>query len=69
MVKGWEQLNAADGLVPYLDYTTPDFYDSLSADLQGVIDGSLSPGELSSKMQRSYSGFQEKKRSEGKQER
>ncbi|WP_314173147.1 ABC transporter substrate-binding protein [Streptomyces winkii] len=66
MVKGWEQLNAADGLVPYLDYTTPDFYDSLSADLQGVINGSVSPGELSSKMQRSYTDFQEKKRAEGK---
>lgn len=68
MVEGWEQLNAADGLVPYLDYTTPDFYDSLSADLQGVIDGSVSPGELSSKMHRSYTRFQEDKRAEGEQQ-
>nr|WP_258396624.1 extracellular solute-binding protein [Streptomyces sp. Amel2xB2] len=64
MVDGWKQLNAADGLVPYLDYTTPDFYDSLSADLQGVIDGSVSPEQLSEKMQRSYTGFAKDKRAE-----
>jgi len=67
MIDGWQQLNADDGLVPYLDYTTPTFYDSLSADLQGVIDGKISPDEFSSKMQRSYTGFQDKQRAERKQ--
>ncbi|WP_069813511.1 ABC transporter substrate-binding protein [Streptomyces sp. TP-A0874] len=64
LVEGWERLNRDDGLVPYLDYTTPDFYDTLSADLQGVIDGSLSPDELARSMQKEYAGFQEKQRSE-----
>ncbi|WP_181765122.1 ABC transporter substrate-binding protein [Streptomyces albidus (ex Kaewkla and Franco 2022)] len=66
MIDGWRQLNADDGLVPYLDYTTPTFYDSLSADLQGVIDGKTSPDELATAMQRSYSDFQDKQRAEGK---
>jgi raffinose/stachyose/melibiose transport system substrate-binding protein len=67
MTEGWRRLNEADGLVPYLDYTTPDFYDGLSADLQGVIDGSTEPGELADRMQRSYTRFQDEKRAEGKQ--
>ncbi|SCK53425.1 carbohydrate ABC transporter substrate-binding protein, CUT1 family (TC 3.A.1.1.-) [Streptomyces sp. WMMB 714] len=60
MVDGWRKLNDSDGLVPYLDYTTPTFYDSLSADLQGVIDGKLTPEELSTRMDRSYTSFQDK---------
>jgi raffinose/stachyose/melibiose transport system substrate-binding protein len=66
MIDGWRQLNAEDGLVPYLDYTTPTFYDSLSADLQGVVDGKISPEKLSSRMQSSYTDFQDKQRAERK---
>ncbi|MGH3324941.1 MAG: extracellular solute-binding protein, partial [Streptomyces sp.] len=69
MIDGWRRLNGADGLVPYLDYTTPTFYDSLSADLQGVIDGSISPDKLSASMQRAYTDFEDKKRAEAKPKR
>jgi raffinose/stachyose/melibiose transport system substrate-binding protein len=57
MVAGWRQLSAHDGLVPYLDYTTPGFYDFLTAALQGVIDGRTSPQELAASMQRRYEKF------------
>ncbi|GAA2104510.1 extracellular solute-binding protein [Streptomyces albiaxialis] len=57
MFAGWEKLNAADGLVPYLDYTTPTFYDTLSADLQGVLSGKLAPDEFAARMQKEYAEF------------
>ncbi|WP_369202650.1 ABC transporter substrate-binding protein [Streptomyces sp. PU-14G] len=65
MVAGWEALNEADGLVPYLDYTTPTFYDTLSADLQGVLSGDIGPEELASRMQKSYDDFRAQQRAEG----
>ncbi|NSC24896.1 extracellular solute-binding protein, partial [Streptomyces albus subsp. chlorinus] len=65
MIAGWKKLNAADGLVPYLDYTTPTFYDTLSADLQGVLSGSVAPGRLAARMQKEYEDFRaEQKRDE-----
>ncbi|MFI6348641.1 extracellular solute-binding protein [Streptomyces sp. NPDC050560] len=64
MVAGWQALNAHDGLVPYLDYTTPTFYDFLSAKLQDVISGKLDPDRLGPDMQKEYAAFlaQQKKR-------
>ena len=35
---------ATDGLVPYLDYATPTFYDTLAAALQDLIDGQQHAG-------------------------
>lgn len=61
---GWRRLSSADGLVPYLDYTTPTFYDSLSAALQGVINGSTSPSRLAASMQRDYAAFHKKQRTQ-----
>ena len=34
LVGGWQQLNKANGLVPYLDYSTPTFYDTVTSALQ-----------------------------------
>ncbi|AXK35627.1 extracellular solute-binding protein [Streptomyces armeniacus] len=64
MVEGWEQLNEDDGMVPYLDYTTPTIFDTLTADLQGLLEGSLSPDKLVSKMQEEYETFREKQSGE-----
>jgi raffinose/stachyose/melibiose transport system substrate-binding protein len=70
MTDGWQKLNEDDGLVPYLDYTTPGFYDSLSSRLQGVINGSLPPQRLASSMQHDYSAFRaEQRASERKNKR
>lgn len=68
MTAGWQRLNDADGLVPYLDYTTPTFYDTLSADLQGLLSGSLAPEELASRMQKEYDEFRSRQRAEGGEE-
>ena len=57
MIRGWQRLSEQDGLVAYLDYTTPGFYDFLSAGLQDVIDGRLSPDALTADMQREYEEF------------
>ncbi|MBL1098778.1 extracellular solute-binding protein [Streptomyces coffeae] len=57
MIDGWKRLSAADGLVPYLDYATPTFYDTLSAALQGVVSGKTSPGKLATTLQRDYGRF------------
>ncbi|MFE9330091.1 ABC transporter substrate-binding protein [Streptomyces sp. NPDC006925] len=65
MVAGWEKLNAADGLVPYLDYTTPTFYDTLSADLQGVLSGDLGPDEFAERTQKEYAEFRAQQRTDG----
>ena len=32
----WQKLNDADGLIPYLDYTTPTFYDDISGGHPGA---------------------------------
>ncbi|WP_051803310.1 ABC transporter substrate-binding protein [Streptomyces albus] len=65
MFTGWQRLNEADGLVPYLDYTTPGFYDSLSADLQGVLSGSTGPGRLAGRMQQQYDDFRKRQDAAG----
>ena len=33
----WKRLNSADGLIPYLDYTTPTFYDDISGGVQRLM--------------------------------
>ena len=49
----WEKLNEADGIIPYLDYTTPTFYDDISALDPGAA------GEASRTRPSSPSGVQE----------
>lgn len=44
-------------LLPYLDYATPTFSDTLGDALQGLIDGQLSPKEFTEKLQADYSEF------------
>ncbi|MFE6779182.1 extracellular solute-binding protein [Streptomyces sp. NPDC057702] len=62
MVEGWRRLGEADGLVPYLDYATPTFYDTLSEGLQGVIGGTRSPERFASTAQRDYGAFTDRQR-------
>ncbi|QLH19891.1 extracellular solute-binding protein [Streptomyces sp. Rer75] len=57
MIDGWKRLSDADGLVPYLDYATPTFYDTLSAALQGVVSGKTSPQKLAATLQQDYGAF------------
>ncbi|WP_420000226.1 extracellular solute-binding protein [Streptomyces boninensis] len=62
MAEGWKRLNAADGLVPYLDYATPTFYDTTSQSLQKLMAGDLSPGDFAAKLQQDYGAFMKKQR-------
>ncbi|WP_327659352.1 MULTISPECIES: extracellular solute-binding protein [unclassified Streptomyces] len=57
MVDAWRQLTSADGLVPYLDYATPTFYDTSSAALQDLIAGKTSPRNFARKLQSDYAPF------------
>ncbi|MES4904057.1 MULTISPECIES: extracellular solute-binding protein [unclassified Streptomyces] len=62
MIAGWKRLSAADGLVPYLDYSSPTFFDTITAALQGVISGKTSPGEFATTLQQDYGAFMKKQR-------
>ncbi|HET8599145.1 MAG TPA: extracellular solute-binding protein [Segeticoccus sp.] len=57
MVQGWETLSQDDGLVPYLDYSTPTFYDTITASLQGLIGGKLTPQQFTQRLQSDYQSF------------
>ena len=53
----WHTVNQDGGITPYLDYATPTFYDTLTANLQNLIGGKLSPREFASALQDDYSKF------------
>lgn len=57
MIETWRRLNEADGLVPYLDYATPTFYDTISEALQDLIAGNSTPGEFAATLQEDYGSF------------
>lgn len=65
MIAAWKRLNEDDGLVPYLDYSTPTFYDTISAGLQDLIAGKTSPDDFAKKLQDDYGPFMEKQRGDG----
>jgi raffinose/stachyose/melibiose transport system substrate-binding protein len=50
----WQKLNEADGVIPYLDYTTPTFYDDISAAIQELLDGKSSSQEFTSGVQKDF---------------
>jgi len=54
---GWDKLNSADGLVPYLDYSTPTFYDTITADIQSLMGGKDTPQAFVSSAEKDYSTF------------
>lgn len=57
MVAGWTQISAADGLAPYLDYSTPTFYDTVTAALQSLIGGQMTPRRFAQTLQDDYGKF------------
>ncbi|HEX6517234.1 MAG TPA: extracellular solute-binding protein [Nocardioidaceae bacterium] len=57
MVDGWEKLSSANGLVPYLDYSTPTFYDTITSSLQSLVGGQMSPEEFAKSLQADYDRF------------
>jgi raffinose/stachyose/melibiose transport system substrate-binding protein len=57
MVDGWQKVSKVDGLVPYLDYSTPTFYDTLTAALQSLIGGQTTPEKFAQTLQADYAKF------------
>jgi raffinose/stachyose/melibiose transport system substrate-binding protein len=59
VANAWEKLNEADGVIPYLDYTTPTFYDDISSAIQELLAGKQSPTEFTAGVQEAYDKWAE----------
>ncbi|MEV7390883.1 extracellular solute-binding protein [Streptomyces sp. NPDC091215] len=55
----WKAVSEKDGLLPYLDYTTPTFYDTLTAAVQELTAGQLTPRAFGAQLQSDYAQFQQ----------
>ncbi len=53
----WKAVSTQDGLLPYLDYTTPTFYDTLTSALQEMLAGRQSPQKFGATLQADYAAF------------
>jgi raffinose/stachyose/melibiose transport system substrate-binding protein len=53
----WKALTERDGLVPYLDYATPSFYDEITAAVQRLLAGRVAPEEFTAGLQEDYAEF------------
>ncbi|MER6222225.1 hypothetical protein ABT189_16950 [Streptomyces sp900105755] len=55
----WKAVSEKDGLLPCLDYTTQTFHDTLTAAVQELTAGQLSPQALGAQLQSDYASFQQ----------
>jgi raffinose/stachyose/melibiose transport system substrate-binding protein len=53
----WKALGEGDGLVPYLDYSTPDFYDQITAAVQKLMAARQPAAGFTSDLQADYEKF------------
>jgi raffinose/stachyose/melibiose transport system substrate-binding protein len=53
----WSKLTQANGLVPYIDWSTPTFYNTISDNLQSLMAGRQSASAFGSALQGDYAGF------------
>ena len=51
----WAQVGEEDLLVPYLDYATETFYDTITAAVQDLLAGQRSPQEFLEHLEAEYS--------------
>jgi raffinose/stachyose/melibiose transport system substrate-binding protein len=54
----WRTISKKDGLVPYLDYATPTFYDAITAGVQNLMSGQVPPRRFLQQLQENYETFQ-----------
>ncbi|MFE3448269.1 extracellular solute-binding protein [Nonomuraea sp. NPDC059194] len=59
MFTAFATVTKQDGLVPYLDYATPTFADTLGAALQDLLAGKASPPEFLATLEKDYKTFVE----------
>ena len=55
----WKTLDDADGLIPYLDYTTPTFFEDISGAIQRLLGGKDDPEQFVTGVQDKFSKFTE----------
>jgi raffinose/stachyose/melibiose transport system substrate-binding protein len=53
----WDAVTGGDGLLPYLDYATPDSYNLLTAQVQALMAGEVEPSEFLDLLQAEYESF------------
>jgi raffinose/stachyose/melibiose transport system substrate-binding protein len=53
----WRRLNDADGIIPYLDYTTPTFFDDISSAIQELLGGKQDPQEFTAGVEEAFRKF------------
>jgi raffinose/stachyose/melibiose transport system substrate-binding protein len=58
LFKAWKTITSSDGLVPYLDYSTPTFYDTLSANVQKLTAGKIDAKAFTADNQADMDKFQ-----------
>ena len=58
MVDTAVDVTTADGVVPYEDWATPTFYDTLTAAIQELMAERITPQEFVDKVQKDYADFQ-----------
>ncbi|MEZ0165845.1 extracellular solute-binding protein [Kineococcus sp. LSe6-4] len=59
IVGQWREVSTGGGLVPYLDYATPTFYDTLTAGVQQLTGGQFTPEQFTESLQEDYADFLE----------
>jgi raffinose/stachyose/melibiose transport system substrate-binding protein len=59
VAQAWKTLNEKQGLVPYLDYATPTFYDDVSGAIQKLLAEKDKPQAFTQDVQKDYSKFTE----------
>ena len=59
IASAWQKLNEADGVIPYLDYTTPTFYDDITAAIQELLAGKQDPAQFTAGVQRKFDKWAE----------
>jgi raffinose/stachyose/melibiose transport system substrate-binding protein len=55
--EAWGQLNESDGLIPYLDYATPTFFDEISGAIQQLLAGRQDPAEFTAGVESAFRKF------------
>src|SRR3954451_2326471 len=59
VANAWQKLNAADGVIPSLDYTTPTFYDDISSAIQELLAGKQAPAKFAKGVQADFDKWAE----------
>ena len=61
MFAAWRTLTDHEGIVPYLDYTTPTFYEDVTSAIQRLLAGRLAPDAFTGDLQDDFQSFADKR--------